>query len=448
VQNSPASALSLTPAPCGWRATVLTERGDACVQEAPSFAEAVTAGFALISELRLAKGKARTVPVTVALPTRLAVHERLTLPSEDRDELTGMVRLQFEKSLPYPVEETSVGFQILSKSVAPAPPPDADEVQGLDEPKVPAAPLVQTTLLACGVHHAAAANLCASILDQQFPQRLTLWAMHVAAQAPAGETACGLWREEDDLAFGIFENRRLGFVEILSSPDDALATLPRTLMSAEMAGAPVAFHTVLLDPSLAAMSDSLAKFLGAPVLELTAQAGELPPGELVDFTPEAWRVEQARRERFRTRRNWIGAAAALYLVLVVGALAYLGIQSGRLGSLKKEAAALQSRGDTVLDRQTRWKALTPAIDRRRFTVELLFQTCQSLPGQETRITRFEFDLAKKELQIEGEALNPQQAVAFAEKLKACPELSDFRFEWGQPVILPNEHAQFRIFGNL
>ncbi len=430
-----AASLILVPALCGWRAIATTARGESSAQEAPSFAEAVAAGCALSAELRLDK---TPVPVSVALPARQVVFERLTLPSADREELAGMVRLQFEKSLPYPIEETAFGFEVLSQNVTP--------VAGGAEGETPE-PVLQTTLLACGAHHGAVAALCAPLLERQFPQRLTLWAMHLAAQAPAGEVACGLWREEDNLVFGIFEDRRLGFVEILASAEEALVVLPRALMSAEMAGAPVAFRAVLLDPALASLSGPLAAFLGVPILELDlAQASALPEGNTVDLAPESWRAEQARKQRLAKRRSQIAITVAAYATLLLVALVYLGIQSGRLETLRKQAATLRPRVDAVLDQKARWKALAPAIDHRRFAVELLFQTCQSLPTAEARITRF--DLGPGQFMVEGETPNAQQAVEFGEKLKARPELSDFRFESGQPVILANEHAQFRIFGKL
>jgi len=270
--------------------------------------------------------------------------------------------------------------------------------------------------------------------------------MHVAAQAPAGEVSCGLWLEEGELLFAIFENRRLGFVEILASPDDVLSALPRALMSAEMAGVPTEFRAVLLDPALAALAERLTAFLGAPIREIAPHLSEMPEGDVIDLTPESWRTEQACKERFRKRRSQLVIAAAVYAAILIAALVYLEIQNGRLEALKKEAATLQPRVDAVVDQQALWKALEPAIDPRRFAVELLFQTCQSLPTPDARITRF--DLAQNQFMVEGETPNAQQAVEFGEKLKGQPALSDFRFESGQPVILANEHAQFRIFGKL
>lgn len=411
---------------CGWRAWAATGQGEAGMQEGASFGEAVSAGFALAAELRLAK-RGGSVPVTVALPARCAVWERLTLPAGDPGELAGMVRLQFEKNLPYPIEETALGFQVLPRQSG-----------------GPAAQEASITVLAYAVHEAAAAALCAPLLQRQFPQRLTLWPLHVAEQSAEKGIACGLWREENDLVFGIFENRRPSFVEILGDRENPLAALPSVFMSAEMAGAPMDFQEILLDNTLSALGEPISKLLGASVRPLPLEFPALPPGETADLTPAAWRAQAARKERSRRLRKRVALAVALYAGLLIAAAACLGVQKERLAALQKQTAALQPQVDAVIDRQTRWKALAPAIEQRQFAVELLFQTCLSLPTPETRITRFE--IARNQLLVEGEAPSAQQAIAFAERLKARPELSDYRFESSQPVLLPNEHAQFKIFG--
>ena len=420
-QQTPALAsLLIAPATCGWRVTTFAESGVPSIQEAPSFAEAVAAAFVLSAKPD--KSGSHHVPVCVALPMRCGVFERLTLPSKDLEELGFMVRLQFEKSLPYAVEETAFGFQILSQSGS------------------------ETTLFACAVPHSEATAICAPLLERQFPSRLTLWAMHQAAQAPAEVVACGLWREEEALVFGIFENRSLGFLEIIATDVDLCAALARVLMRAEMAGAPVKFTQVLLDPTLAGMGETLGSYFGAPIHEFLPLSSETPLGDAVDLTPETWKAEQLQKERFLRRRKQAIVAGVVYAFAVVAALIFLALQANRLEGLRKHVAALQPQVDAVIARQTRWNSLTPAIEKQRFAVELLFQTWQCLPTAETRITRF--DLSRNQFAVEGEASNAQQAIAFGEKLKARPELAGYRFESAPPVILPNEHAQFRIFGKL
>lgn len=416
------AALTLAPSAAGWRAAAVTPRGETSVQEAASFAQAVEAGFELAGELRLDQGIAGSVPITVALPARVGVFERMCLPSVDEEELAGMVRLQFEKSLPYPVEEASIGVQILERSHG--------------EP-------AQTTLLACCLPHAAAETVCAPLLQRQrSPQRLTLWAMQVAAQAPAGVLACGIWREEEAFVFGIFEDRRLGFVEMVSlACEDLAGSLSRALMSAGMAGAPLGFTEVLLEKSLAPLADAVAAALGAPVREIEWQPD---PEAGLDLTPEPWRAAAARRERQGRRRKELAAAGGVYGVLLVSALIFLGLESGRLERVRKQTRLLQPQMEAVLDQQSRWNALAPAVDQRRYAVELLYQAFQSLPTPETRITRFE--LAPGQFMLQGEAPDARQAVMCAENLRKRPELAGFKFESGQPVILPNEHAQFGISG--
>ena len=49
----------------------------------------------------------------LALPCQAVLLERMTLPATDRAELAGMVHLQLEKSLPFPIEDVSADFLIV-----------------------------------------------------------------------------------------------------------------------------------------------------------------------------------------------------------------------------------------------------------------------------------------------------------------------------------------------
>ena len=56
------------------------------------------------------------VPVHLALPCQATLIERIKLPSTDRDELVGMLQLQLEKTLPYPIEEVSNDFEVIHQA--------------------------------------------------------------------------------------------------------------------------------------------------------------------------------------------------------------------------------------------------------------------------------------------------------------------------------------------
>ena len=429
-------ALGVVPCACGWGA-VVRSRGEMEVREAVSFGEALEEGMALVEKLRVGKGG---VEVRVGLRTRDVVFERFELPSGEVEELEGMVRLQFEKSLPYALEETTVGMQILRQRVG---------ARGLTEEGGVAEPVVETTVMACGLHRGAAESLCGPLRGRgRCPERMTPWALLVAGCAGVGVVACGLWREEGDAVFGIFEDRRLSFVEVLASPGEVVVGVSRALMGAEMAGVPVKFSEVLLDPALASVGEGLSALLGAPVRELDVfGAVESEAWEGVDMTPQAWRQERERRESFVRVRNRLAVAGALYAAVLVGAFVDLGVEGGRLEAMRREAQGLQPQVDALIERQARWKALAPASGRRLFVAELLFQSFESLPGPEARLTKFEVP-AQGQFMIEGETPDAQQAIAYVERLKGRAELGEFRFEAGQPAILSNEHAKFRIFGKL
>lgn len=395
-------------------------------------------------------GKAPAPGLTVALPTRFAVFERFTLPSTDPGELEGMVRLQLEKTLPYPVEETTHGFQILPRQE-----PDGERPEPGGENPPPAA---ESTIVACAVHNPAVEALCTPLLQaRHYPERLTLWAMLVATQAPRSGVACALWQEEKEVVFAVFENGRLSFTEIVASPDDLPEQFAQVLMSAELAGAPTGFAVALLDPALAALRQPFAKAAAAPVEELNLGAvlphegksgGPASPVDSapVDLTPEAWRGELARQGRNRKFKARLGMAGMAYAAFLLIAFASLGIQKQRLARAEKDLRAVQPQVDTLIAEQTRWRSLEAAVNKSRYTVELIYQAFESLPSQDLRITHFEQSLAQ--FQVEGEAPDAKQAIAFGEKLKSRDGLSEFKFEAPQPTHLPNDHWQFRIYGKL
>ena len=112
--------------------------------------------------------------------------------------------------------------------------------------------------------------------------------------------------------------------------------------------------------------------------------------------------------------------------------------------LNTDNRSIQQQAQARIEARNRWNALAPAVEPGNSTLELLFQIYQSLPSPDTRITQC--NLAPDQCVLEGEAPGARQAVAFAENLKARPELSGFHFESDPPLLLPNEHAQFRISG--
>jgi len=443
------SIATLAPAPNAWRAwidTPLQPKGaDPAIPSGRQIREAASLAE-LASALSSQTGPKNAPPeINLALPTRLLVLERLTLPSADRTELAGMVRLQLEKTLPYPVEETTSGFQVISQKETEIASPSSTE--GGDVATA-VQTMTESTVLICAVHNETLQSFCAPLLQsEQFPHSVTPWAMHVAAKALPGDIACALWQEETDVVFAIFENGVLGHVEILPASETFSNDLPQALMSAELAGADTAFTVALVDTALMQHADALEKALGVPVAELTLEEPPSSPRETpTDLTLQAWRTELARRQRMHAIQSRLGIAGVVYAVLMAIACIGLAMQNHRLHSVEAELAKVQPQVDAVLGQQNRWKELGPAIDPSRFTVEMLFQVFQSLPSTDVRITQFE--QSPNEIRVEGEAPDAAQAVNLEEKLKAQPALTGYDFQAGNPQILSNDHAKFSISGKL
>src|SRR6188768_1629861 len=96
-KNGYSSAL-LVPDARGWRVRVAGGEGQALATLDEAIA-AVPAGARL----------------ELAWPCHSVLLERHKLPATDRAELADMLQLQLEKTLPFPVEEVSHGFEVLGQ---------------------------------------------------------------------------------------------------------------------------------------------------------------------------------------------------------------------------------------------------------------------------------------------------------------------------------------------
>ncbi len=395
----------LNPDALGWR---LLRAG----VEPQKFATLAEAAAALPAGARL----------HLALPCQAVLLERMTLPATDRAELAGMVQLQLEKSLPFPIEEVSSDFLILASTDT------------------------ESTLVSAAAQHTQIDTLCAPLRARGLlPEKLTPFAMHIAAACPAEETVLAVYPEQGQLVVAICEKGRLAWTHVLPATDaDTLRdALPQMLLSAEMEGVPAVFTQVRLAEECAPLADTLREFFRVPVGSLSFDELPEPP---VNLVPASWAADVARGARAANWRNRIIGAAVLYLLAIAGAFAYLAWLKAEAGKIEAQyRAALPALG-FVQAQQARWKILAPAIEPGRYAVELLFQASKNLPNDGIRIT--EFNLQSAQWNIVGEAPSANLAIEYVTKLKAEKELATFIIDAKPPKILPNGHAQFTINGKL
>lgn len=366
--------------------------------------------------------------VRLAIPCQAALLERLTLPATDREELAGMLQLQLEKTLPFPVEEVSSDFEVIHTAEN------------------------ESTLLSVAAHSGQLDEICQQLRDvSRLPQKITLFAMHVAAACPADETVLAIYAEQGQFVLAICEHGKLSWAQTVSSLDDEtlLAELPQMMLAAEMEGVPTKFSGIRLDLELARLERPLHDLLNLPVELLPLDRLPEPVGNLV---PSAWQADTRRIERAERLKQRLLLAAVIYLLCVAGAFVYLAWLKREAQKIAVQYAAARPQLELITRNERRWNELRRAIDPRFFTIEILHLLHRNLPIAEAqpdaaapvRIT--EFIQAGGKWTVVGEAVSANFAIEYAEKLKAEKELEAWSIVSGPPTILKGETAKFSIEG--
>jgi hypothetical protein len=358
--------------------------------------------------------------VRLALPCQAALLERLTLPATDREELAGMLQLQLEKTLPYPVEEVSSDFEVIHSAGN------------------------ESTLLSVAAHSGQLDELCQPLRDiSRLPQKITLFAMHVAAACPADETVLAIYAEQGQFVLAIAEQGKLSWAQTVAGLDDdtLLSELPQMMLAAEMEGVPTHFSSIHLDQTLTRLERPLRDLFNLPVELLSLEGLPEPAGNLI---PSSWQEDTRRLQSAERTKQRLLLAAVIYLLAVATAFVYLAWLKREAQKIAVQYAAARPQLELISSRERRWNTLRAAIDPRFYTVEILFQAHRNLPTEDVRIT--EFIQTSGKWTIVGEAPSANLAIEYAEKLKNEKDLEAWTIVSAPPAILKGEQAKFSIEG--
>lgn len=395
----------LTPAAEGWR----LHHGAVPPQTATTLAEIVPL---------LPAG----CPVHLALPCEALVIEGLKLPATERAELAGMVRLQLEKNLPYPLDEVSSDFLVV-------------ETSGLE-----------STIIALAAPHAQLETLCLPLRAAgRLPEKVTPYVLHIAASCPPEETVLAVYPEQSQLVLAICADQKLCWAHVVATTAAARlsADLPQILLAATMEGAPTNFSRVVLAAEYRALDPVFSAAFAVPVDALPPTAPALV--QPINLVPPSWQHEAQRQRKAGQLRRHLQTLAVIYVLIAVAVGTYLALLNRQAGRLRTQFAAARPQLEAIQARQTRANALAPAFAPERSTVELLYLLQQALPDREVRITEFDQQLGQQ-WRLTGEAPSALLAIDYVSRLKATGELSAYQITAGPPQLLPNDHAQFSIFG--
>jgi len=357
----------------------------------------------------------------LGLPVSAVLSQRLHLPSADPAEFAEMVRLQIEKALPFSPEEVTSDFEVIEQNA-----------EG-------------SVVSAVAIRNEQLAELAGPLLERGYiPRQVTVYASQRATTyAPEGN-ALFIYPEGESLVSAVTENGKVSLTRTMGDGglEQLQAELPQLALSAELQGISSAFPNVLIDESCYDLRDTVQGILSTPP-EMVGV--ERPPASVkLNLLPESWRQRRVHLERiteWRKRLAWVGGIyGGIFLLL----LAMLGITRFRISQFDKAIARDEPQIEFVRGTEANWKALAPAIDSRYYPVETLFHLFESLPSKQVRITSY--NQSARQLSVDGEADTAQLAYDLAEKVKKNPGLQIFQFKMGDPRILANGHAQFRLEG--
>ncbi len=401
-QNGATPAL-LGPDAHGWRVSV----GGGAEQSVATLGDAIAALPA-------------NADVELALPCQSVLIERHKLPSTDNAELADMLQLQLEKTLPYPIEDVSHGFEVLTR--------------GENE----------STVLTFAASRAQLDTLCAPLREKgRIPARITLQALRVAASCPDTGTILALWPEQGQTVCAIICDGKLAWAQPVAetAPDAILAELPGLLLSAEMQGVPADFSEIRIAEDAADLADGLSQHFAKPVNRL----GLLPGAKSsLDLLPPAWQSELRSRARGDSLKQNLLVAGVVWLVLIALAFGYLAWLKHRMQLTQREHDAMKPRFASIEKQMSRWDSLAPVIEPKRYPTEVLHQLWKAWE-QDPKLQFTSFEYRLREFVMKGEGTTDAR-FALITRLKKDKDLDSFDLQFPPEQPLKDDRFSFSITG--
>lgn len=358
--------------------------------------------------------------VELFLPTHLLILERMKLPASDAGELAGMVELQLEKSLSFPINEVASSFLLVQQGEK------------------------SSSVLSIAVRLSQLDELCAPFRSRGILTAIRVHAADIAADLPPQENALCIFEEDGQIVATISAYSKLAWAHCtsVSKAGNFADELTGLSLAAEMDGASTEFDRIYLDRAHGPWQEALKNHFSTPIAILPLDGRTADSG--VDLTPKGWLNDAANEVKSARRKRLLLLVAAAYLAAVAGGFAYIGWLKMEANKLDAENAVIRPRIEALQASQARWKAMEPALDPDRATVELLYQLCRHIPKDKLHLT--EFDQSVTQWKVFGESDSADLAVEYLSALKNEKDLAAFRISSSPPSLLPNGSAQFSIFG--
>jgi hypothetical protein len=371
--------------------------------------------------------------VSVGLDSADVLVSLFRLPAAEGEELRGMVSMQLEKVLPFPVEEV-VFDAVVVESIAAGDAGEGGEDREVASISVPLGSVEE----ACGILRERGVRIGA----------VGVYAEELGFRWRGAGEVLAFWMESGRLVVGLYRGGALVWADTFAVPDgDAAAgyleeELARRLVSAEFAGMSWSGCRLMVGAGAELIRTTVERIFGR--ISEGFEVGLTEPVRGA-FKPASWAAAESQEQNRNRVQAGLQRVVMAYLMVILGFVGYLAFLKRKANGLEQRIQSLQPVVAETREREQRWRGLAPAIEPERMLIEVLNQINQARTSEEVRIT--EFTSSPQEFILAGEASSYAEAVDYTEKLKGSADLSrNFQLTAGNPQILPNERAQFRITG--
>lgn len=388
-------------------------------------------------------------PVSLGLSSEHILLRVVDLPSTDRDEMAGMIKLQLDKFSPFPEDRMAVSHEVLQTTAGGcrvlivAVQKEAIDFAnamcqkaGLELRRIDADVLGWWQVLADQGALPAGAGRRILLLLEEAGGILIAVQQGVPVAMKAVGSIRGLSPEEyaaeishELNAFTLALDLEQGVVPV-NGLDFWYRDLASESLAERLRGELGQEVKVCNLDTLPSPSAGVARRMLNPPFEASLTRKREAPA-VVDLVPAAWRTAE---DSLRVKHRLVAASilvAGLWLIAGLGFLGGFAWERHHLTALERRMAALQKPADEVRTMQRRARAFEQYLNRKRSALECLREVSQRLPA-DVNITAFQFKKGKS-VGLRGEALTVNPIYDFKQALDKSPLFSKIDMGSTQPA---------------
>lgn len=156
-------------------------------------------------------------------------------------------------------------------------------------------------------------------------------------------------------------------------------------------------------------------------------------------------IQQRARQQAAGRTRTIALVAGGLVALALAAIGSLTFLASReRAALLDEVAELTPRASRVEDHRRSWEEISPAVDPKRFPMEVLLRSME--PKSAPEVAMLLFECAGDRVLLRGRASSSSVALQYAQEIKNAEPLAAYAWETPPPEMHSDDSATFELKG--